>query len=181
MKNYFEGKVINLRGLAKEDYTIHLFNWANDPEFNHYLQTGLKPSTTHGMEKAYDRLIQSDSVVFTMVDGVKPIGLIGLYNIDWQTRSTEYRIHIGETNYWGTSAAKEATDFILKYAFETLNLHKVWLGVNNEHERAKKFYIKMKFVTEGLLKDGIYKNGKYYDILRMSIIRQRVKKRMKED
>jgi RimJ/RimL family protein N-acetyltransferase len=176
---FFEGKKINLRGIEKEDYTERMYKWANDPEFNRYLSHGLKPATIATMEKLYEDLINKENVIFAIVDKKTKItvGVIGLHHFNWQIISAEFTIHIGEKEFWGSGAASEATDFIVKYAFETLNLNKIWLGVNEANVRAVKFYEKKGFVNEGKLRAEIFRENKYFNSIIMSILRKEYESR----
>lgn len=175
---FYRGKKIYLRGIEKEDYTERLCKWANDSEFNRYLSYGLKPATVEAMEKLYEDLINKENAIFAIVDKKteKTIGLVGLHHFNWQIRSAEYTIHIGEKEFWGSGAACEATDFILKYAFETLNLNKVYLGVNEANVKAVNFYKKNKFIYEGKMRAEIFRENKYFDSIRMSILRKEYEK-----
>ena len=173
---YYEGEKINLRGIRREDYTECLYQWADDPDFNYYLSMGTKPSTLPMLEKYYERIINTENIVFAIVDkqSKKTIGLIGLYGLVWESRLAEYKIHIEKT-FWGRGIGTEVTNFILKYAFETLNLNKVWLGVNSEHQRAIKLYEKVGFIKEGTLREEVFRNNKYYNITKMGILKSECK------
>ena len=176
---YYEGEKVNLRGIEKEDYTDRMYRWANDPEFNHYLSHGLRPTTVEMMESLYDDLIGKENVIFAIVDkeNKETIGIVGLHHIDRQIRSAEYTIHIGEKAYWGSGTASESTDFVLKYAFETLNLNKVWLGVVEPNSKAVGFYEKKGFVREGELRDEVFRENRYFSSIRMSMLRKDYEKR----
>lgn len=176
---FYKGKLINLRGITKEDYTQGLYKWANDPEFNKHLSYSLRPFTAEDMEKLYEDLIKKENFIFTIVakKANKAIGIIGLHHPNWHVRSAEYTVHIGEKEFWGTGVAAEATEFILGYAFNTLNMHKVYLGVNEANIKAVKFYEKMNFKYEGKLRDEIFRNNKYYGSIRMSILKEEYMKR----
>ena len=166
---------IYLRGIKKEDYTEGLYNWANDDGVTHYMVTGLKPSIKESMEKLYNDIINNNAeLVFTIVDKEtdKAIGLVGLYSINLQVRSAEFRIIIGEKSFWGKGIGTECTKWIISYAFRSLNLNKVWLGVNEENLGAVKSYQKSGFVYEGKLRQEVYRNNQYYDIIRMSILKK---------
>jgi RimJ/RimL family protein N-acetyltransferase len=54
---------------------------------------------------------------------------------------------------------------------ETLNLNRVFLRVYAENVRAKRAYDKAGFVEEGRLREGVYKYGKYDDVIVMSVLR----------
>ena len=171
---FYEGKIIKLRGIEKEDYTEKMYKWANDNDFNRFLSHGIRPTTIQKMEKLYEALINKENFIFAIVDKrtEKTIGLIGLYNPNWQIRSIEYVIHIGEKYLWDSNESSEATNFIIKYAFETLNLNKVWLGIAKENQRAIKFYQKKGFVHEGELRAEIFRENKYFNSVRMSILKE---------
>jgi len=168
------GNNIKLRGIEKEDYTDSFYKWANDPEFNQYLSHGLKPTTKEMMGKLYEDLINKNNFLFVIVDKKteKTIGIVGLHHPNWQIRSAEYTIHLGDKGFWGKGHGSEATDFILNYGFETLNLNKVWLGVNEANKKAVNFYKKKGFVKEGELREEIFFRNIYFSSIRMSMIKK---------
>jgi ribosomal-protein-alanine N-acetyltransferase len=172
---FIVGEKIYLRGLEKKDLADNLFNWSNDSEVTYYMYTGLKPSNLDMLEKEYDQLVHSDKdVVMAIVDKKTDahIGNAGLYSINWLYRSAEFRIIIGEKKFWGKGYGTEATKLVIDYGFDKLNLNKLWLGVNADNAAAVKSYRNAGFVEEGVLRQEIYRNSKYYDAVRMSILRE---------
>lgn len=170
---FFRGERVLLRGVEREDYIECMLRWTNDPEFNRYLSHGIRPTTKAMMERLYEDLLEKENVIFAMVDPVSEVtmGIIGLHQFNWHNRSAEYAVHVGERRFQGTGAAGEATQFVLRHAFETLNLHKVWLGVNEANTRAVAFYEKMGFLREGVLRSEIFRENRYFGSLRMSMLR----------
>lgn len=61
--------------------------------------------------------------------------------------------------------------FLKKLAFEIVNLHTLKLEVVEHNERAINFYKKSGFNEEGKLKDFIFKDGKWHDIIVMGIMK----------
>jgi RimJ/RimL family protein N-acetyltransferase len=59
---------------------------------------------------------------------------------------------------------------LLRHAFQDLNLHRVWLRVLSDNEPAIHLYTKLGFIHEGRSRDVVFKNGKYADLLHMSIL-----------
>jgi len=170
---FIEGKKIYLRGLEKNDLVGNMFQWANDPEVTYYMFMGAMPNSMELLEEEYEQLTKSrNDVVFAVVekDTDLHIGNVGLYVINWISRAAEFRIIIGEKEYWNKGYGTEATKLTVQYGFEKLNLNKVWLGVNAEYKGAIKAYENAGFVHEGILRQEIYRNGKYYDAARMSIL-----------
>jgi ribosomal-protein-alanine N-acetyltransferase len=167
------GEKIYLRGLEKNDLIGNMFQWANDNEVTYYMFMGDRPNSLEKLEKEYDEIINSNNnVVFAIIEKKNDthIGNTGLYQINWISRAAELRIIIGEKEFWNKRYGTEATKLIVEYGFEKLNLNKVWLGVNAEHIGAVKAYENAGFVREGILRREIYRNGRYYDAIRMSIL-----------
>ncbi|MCX7795915.1 MAG: GNAT family N-acetyltransferase [bacterium] len=65
---------------------------------------------------------------------------------------------------------------MLRYAFEVLNLNRVELTVYDFNKRAIRCYEKTGFTLEGRLRQKIFKNGNYQDVLIMSILKEEWKK-----
>lgn len=171
---FIVGKGIYLRGLEKEDLKRNMFQWANDSEVTYYMFMGAIPNSMELLEEEYEQIVKSkNDVVFAIVDKKTDvhIGNVGLYTINWISWSGELRIIIGDKEYWNKGYGTEATKLTVQYGFEKLNINKVWLGVNAEHEGAIKAYENAGFVHEGILRQEIYRNGKYYDAVRMSILK----------
>lgn len=100
------------------------------------------------------------------------IGVVYLLQIDWLTRSSEYAIQIGETASQGSGAGYQATVKTLEHAFGDLNLKRVYLTVLESNERAISLYQKIGFVEEGKLRKAAFKNGRYADLIQMSILKE---------
>jgi RimJ/RimL family protein N-acetyltransferase len=60
---------------------------------------------------------------------------------------------------------------LLKHGFETLNLHRIFLRVYETNPRAIRTYEKVGFVHEGRMRQALYRQGQYHDILLMSVLR----------
>jgi RimJ/RimL family protein N-acetyltransferase len=172
---FIEGEKIYLRGLEKRDLTGRMFQWANDSEVTYYMFMGSMPNTTEQLEKEYEQILTSTrDVVFAIIDKESDahIGNVGLYSIQWIARSAELRIIIGEKGFWNRRYGTEATQLTVDYGFSKLNLNSIYLGVNAEHSGAIKAYENVRFVREGTMRQYIYRNSRYYDAIRMSILRE---------
>lgn len=178
---FIVGKTVYLRGVEKKDLST-MFQWANDSEVTRLMIMGFKPNNIELMEEEYNRSIRSNNeIVLLIVDKKteKIIGTTGFYMMNWVTRSAEYRILIGEKDFWGKGHGSEVANLMLTYAFDKLNLEKVWLGVNVENKAALKSYENAGYVKEGVLRKEIYRNGVYYDAVRMSVLREEYYKKKK--
>jgi len=181
---FLEGKRIYLRGLEKSDLPGRFFQWANDKEVTRFLFMGVFPNVLENLEEWFEEIRKSDKdIVFLIVDkkSDKEIGFCSFNQIRWLHRSAEYRIFIGEKECWDRGYGQETNKIMLRYGFELLNFNKIWLGVSASHTMALNSYIKSGFVKEGILRQEIYRNSRYYDAVRLSVLRDEYYKKHKQE
>ncbi|AEH34778.1 spermidine N1-acetyltransferase [Vibrio anguillarum] len=97
------------------------------------------------------------------------IGLVELIEIDYIHRSGEFQIII-TPEHQGKGFAQTLINKALDYSFTILNLHKIYLHVSTENEKAIHLYQKAGFVEEGHLVEEFFINGQYRDVKRMYIL-----------
>lgn len=91
------------------------------------------------------------------------LGTISLKNIDMQNRNAELGIAL-HPKAMGKGIGAEALKQIAQRAFEEMALHKIYLYVRKDNERAVKFYQKNGWACEGEFKGHICVRGEYKDI-----------------
>lgn len=101
-----------------------------------------------------------------------PIGSVYLQNINFVHKNAEYGIFIGETEALGHGFGTEAAKLVIRYAFEQLGLHKLYLRVISDNERAIRSYERAGFAVECVMRDEIFVDGGFCDVTRMSIIQE---------
>lgn len=98
------------------------------------------------------------------------LGEVVLNDIDSVNRSANIRIAISGQNNKGKGYGTEAMLLMLQYAFGTLNMHRIELGVYSFNGRAIHVYEKLGFKREGIQRDYLYFNYQYHDSIMMSIL-----------
>lgn len=182
------GERIRFRGVERADLPIFV-KWLNDPEVrqgilihhpfslveeeNWYEEMLKRPIDEHvlGIEV---RLSSEQTRVTSAPDVEEPwklIGSLAFTNFDWRNRSSEFGIMIGEKTYWNQGYGTEAVRLLVKHGFNTLNLNRIFLHVFENNLRAIRAYEKAGFVLEGRLRQAEFADGKYIDILVMSILK----------
>lgn len=159
-----------LKRLSVDHVSTEYLNWLNDPEVNGYLE--IKGEQTLSMLTSYIEQQYNNEVYFWAIhlkDSNKHIGNIKIDPINFEHKSGEYGILMGDRPNWGKGYAKEASLRIIKYCFEELKLSKITLGVIQDNINAVKLYEKIGFTTDEVKIDtGIY-NHKLSNSLRMSL------------
>ncbi|MEK7124676.1 MAG: GNAT family protein [Patescibacteria group bacterium] len=149
--------------------------WTNDPVVTYYLFTGQRPKNKKQAAANLRRDLESENnIIFLAVDKKtkKPIGYAGLYDINLIVRKAEFRILIGEKDFWGKGYGTEITELITFYGFDRIGLNRIYLGYTSAHDRADKTYKKVGYVYEGTRREDLYRNSTYYDSVIMAILRK---------
>ena len=165
---------VYLRALEQEDYkTIAI--WRNDTEITDLLG-GNRFYVSESREKGWvEQAIKDDRrnlyLGICLKDKNEIIGLVNLTSIDMLNQKAEFSILIGNKEYHGKGLGKISTELMLKHAFEQMNLNKVWLTVLSQNKKAIKLYKGIGFHEEGVVREDVYKNNKYQDMIMMSILK----------
>ncbi|MCD4684653.1 MAG: GNAT family N-acetyltransferase [Anaerolineae bacterium] len=91
-------------------------------------------------------------------DGV-PLGFMGLPEISFQHRTGMLGTRIGEPEYWGGGYGTDALLLIVDYAFDWLDLRRLWLKTMSSNVRVHRQMTKVGFVREGEEREATYADG----------------------
>lgn len=166
------GENVVLGPLRSED-SDKLFNWINDPDTVRY-NAPYRPVSIEGHSRWF-QTVGSDSsrVLFgirTAIDD-QLIGTVQLVGIHAVHRNAELIIRVGDQLNRGRRLGTEALVLALDFAWRDLNLHRVYLHVFSDNERAIKSYRRVGFQEEGRLREAAFVGGAWRDILIMGILR----------
>ena len=169
-----EGEVARLRPLCAADGAASV-RWRNDPDIRDNI-LGYRFPITEEMEAQWvDAVLKDQSrtrlvlAIEDKVDGAL-VGFAYLNGIDWFARNAELGLLIGERSRQGKGLAKEALALIAGYAFDTLNLNKLYLRVAAFNARALRLYRHFGFVEEGRQRQQAFIRGRYHDVVLMGLI-----------
>lgn len=169
------GQKVRLREYRKEDIE-KAQKYMNDPEIRRLLHPGIPYLYTfEDEEKWFNELSANKDVYNFAIETIKDkkyIGGCGLNKIDWKNSVAVVGIFIGDKEYWGKGYGTDAMKILIKFVFEQMNINKIKLNVFSFNQRAIKSYEKCGFRKEGILRQEIYRDGRYYDDIIMGILRE---------
>jgi RimJ/RimL family protein N-acetyltransferase len=145
-------------------------DWVNDEGLARLLGRAT-PVTEAQHEAWYKGLVgSSSSVVFAVRDlqTGQYLGNVWLHAIHWVNRNAELRILLGSEAARGQGHGTRACRLLLRFAFEKLGLHKVYLYVSSGNPRARRAFEKAGFGEEGVLRDEFFIDGQFLDVSRMA-------------
>lgn len=164
---------IYLRLMTYED-TDAIVSWRNkDAVRKNFIYQALFTRESH--ENWIRTMVETGKVVQMMICEVatdKPVGSVYIRDIDHTHHKAEYGIFIGEDTARGKGYGTAAAGLMIKYCFEELNLHRLFLRVYADNIQAIRCYEKAGFTKEAHLRDDVCIDGEYRDIVLMGIINE---------
>jgi RimJ/RimL family protein N-acetyltransferase len=99
------------------------------------------------------------------------IGFVGITALHPAHRLALLGARIGEPEYWGGGYGTDALLLLVDYAFDGLDLRKVWLVTTSINVRAMRQMDKVGFALEGLQRGATYADGAWHDDLFYGMLR----------
>lgn len=166
-----QGERVVLRAIEREDLPNYV-QWFNDPEvlvfFGRY-----QPMSLAEEQKWYEAMLGDSSVRnFAVEFEGRHIGGCGFGRIDGRNASAEVGLFIGVPELWDQGLGYDVLSALLRFGFEQMNLHRIYLRVFAGNERAVHLYEKVGFQHEGRWRDAAFRHGRYHDLLWMSVLRE---------
>lgn len=167
-QNLIDG--LRLRPLQPDDCGLVLV-WRNRPE----VRRGM--FTSHEIAEPehaawFARVLVDDSLSYFIAEHrARPIGIVGFYAIDHRHRRGEWSFHIGEYDTpkgAGTAMGALAIDqYFARYAFD-----KLCCSVLSDNAASLAMHARLGFVTEGLHKRHVWREGAAHDVHDMALFRE---------
>jgi RimJ/RimL family protein N-acetyltransferase len=165
------GDQIYLRPLELADAPA-IVAWFNDPEVTRFLLRH-QPMSLQAEEDFLRRLSTNEiDLVLGIVhtESERLIGTVGLHP-EYRCRTARFGLVLGDKATWDRGYGTAVTKLIVTHAFDTLNLNRLWLHVYEYNPRGIHVYEKVGFRTEGRLREETYRDGRYWDVIVMGLLR----------
>lgn len=163
---------VTIREITYTD-TPNIVKWRNTA----FVNTNFifrEPFTTEIHEKwIRDKVETGSSIQYIIEVNNLPVGSIFLKDVDSANEKAEFGIFIGDEQYINKGVGTIATKLLLNKAFGCKKLHKIYLRVFANNQRALKSYEKNGFHQEAYLKDDVKIDGTFYDMILMAIFNKR--------
>jgi len=145
--------------------------WLSDPELAEALGVHREVSLEE-TSRWIARAVSDPGIhAFAVLCGGEHVGNVVLDQMDEHLSTVRLSIYIGDSAQRGRGLGDAAVALALDQAFERLGVHKVWLTVHVENERAIALYGRCGFEREGVLKGEFLLGGRRIDAVRMAAFR----------
>ena len=172
----YEGRLVRLRAFDNGDL-LHCLSYSNDYEVMRGASGAiLYPSTVDDEARAMGGSTSYTSgeyqfAIETLSDR-RFIGKCGFTKVNWRNRLAEMAILIGEKELHGKGFGADAVRTLCRFGFSEMNLRKIKAAVFDFNAPALRCYEKCGFKREGVLKQEMFRDGAYHDVILMALFRQ---------
>ncbi len=161
---------INLVEIKEEDLEL-IRRWRNSKEVSQYMYTS-EEITSENQKKWFERIKLDASQKYWLIEyNGKKLGLVSIYNIKENFKHCSWAFYIGNTEVRGAGIGSKVEFTILNYVFETMKFNKLMCEVFSFNEKVIHMHEKFGFNQEGLFKKHILKDGKYFDVVALAILK----------
>jgi RimJ/RimL family protein N-acetyltransferase len=172
------GKLVRLEAMQAEVFAEHALRWGRDSEYRRLLdsqpprlwsQKGTQEWMKKSMEKGLPDYL---GFLIRTLEDERAVGDIGLDGIRWEHGDAYVGIGLGDRADWGKGFGTDAMRILARFAFNELNLHRLTLDVFEYNPRAIRSYEKVGFVREGAHREALLREGRYWDLIYMGLLRE---------
>ena len=138
-------KRLILRPWREED-AEELYKYASDPAVGPMAGWPPHTSVENSREILRTVLCAPDTFAVCLRDAGRPIGSIGFHRNDLAEEADEYELGywIGKP-FWGQGLIPEAARELLRYAFDTLGMARIWCGYYDGNDKSRRVQEKLGF------------------------------------
>lgn len=167
-----KGEKVVLRPVEREDIKV-LYALESNVDLVILGNGHWVPEPLAAWEKNYEKRLEDEEQTFfaITVEGVV-IGTIGLHHRNRRNSTSEFGIGINHPDYVGKGYGRDAIQVLLRWAFQVQNYRRIWLTTTSNNPRAIKAYEACGFVHEGRLREHVFMNGEYVDMIQMGLLRR---------
>ena len=174
-----EGQSVVLRKHVPENLGAFR-RWYRDPDVARLARYQDGPMSIEEIDRFFQgRAVGPESMAMAIhLRGTdRLIGTCAFSQLDGDNGSALFHITIGEKEEWGRGFGTEATRLMVDHAFGALGLHRVALTVFEFNERAIRAYVTCGFTTEGRAREAIWRDGRWWHEVSMSILESKWRQR----
>lgn len=173
---FLKGKNVILKVLTRDDVVNSgWYGWFNDEVLCKTLQKHYFPNSVEAQMEFWESNVKNCSsklqLGICLIDGGPILGIISLNNIDHINSKAEISAIIAEKEARNIAIFVESCKLLFNHAFYTLNIHRIYGGSISE-DLVMLMCRMLKCKQEGIARQDIFKDGKYHDAYRYSLLRE---------
>ncbi len=166
-------ELINFINLSSEEVEMVRI-WRNHPEVKRWMYNDRYITKEEHLNFISSLKMDERNFYYLVKKDSLNVGVLSLNRVDLYNRNSYFGIYANPFERL-PYAAVVLEKALLKLAFEVANLHTLKLEVIENNERAIKFYKRMGFKEEGRLREFVYREGRWLDVIIMGMTEEEYK------
>jgi RimJ/RimL family protein N-acetyltransferase len=153
-----------------------VMTWVNDREVMQYFAQRQERITEQDERRYIEQLVSSRTDrAFSVFAGERDdeasyVGQVSVNQIYAPAKNGRVFLVV-RAPMQGRGHGRASLDALVAQAFGPLDLHKLWLIVRRDNRRSQAMYLRAGFEFEGVLRDEYCVAGRYFDMVRMGLVR----------
>lgn len=161
------GKKTLIRAIEPSDLPL-LAEMINDPDIESCVAGWSFPVSEYQQSRWLDSTLNDNKTKRFIIETTdksenKAIGMIYLTDIDWKNRSVGTGIKLSSKAPRNQGYASDAVTALFGYTFDELQMHRIAFKIIETNVPSIKLYERVGAKREGVLRQSVYKNGRYVD------------------
>ncbi|MBD8519630.1 UDP-4-amino-4,6-dideoxy-N-acetyl-beta-L-altrosamine N-acetyltransferase [Lysinibacillus fusiformis] len=153
----------------REEHLEQVLEWRTQEDVTKFMNTDIEKDMDK--QRAWFRRISNSKNNAYWIIEIKenPIGVISLNNIDFENKRTSWGFYIGEEKYRLYGGI--IPPYFYNYIFSSFDFHKITAEVLEGNHNVMKLNIMHGYRMVGVYKDHILKNGSYFDLNLLELLK----------
>jgi RimJ/RimL family protein N-acetyltransferase len=165
-----QGSLVTLRPPLPQD-AERFVEWLSDADVTRTLGNQSAPTLEYEREWLAQRRDEDTSVFWCVEYEGRHVGSTGIWLIDWTNRHAKTGTVIGDKSVWNRGIAGEAMRLRTRYAFETLDLHKLYSGYLDGNEASWRAQRSAGYREVGRHREHFFRAGRWIDEVLTEVLR----------
>ena len=165
----FQGQYVRLRAFEPANVQSDAL-FVNHPETARLMYRGIPFPATMEDEMQFissqSRLTRGEYQFAVETLSGEMVGRCGIASVDWKNRCAELNILIGHP-FRQKGYGRDALSLLCRFCFDQMNLHRLKVSVLSSNTGAVRCYLSCGFEQEGCLRQEVFRDGTYLDVLLM--------------
>jgi RimJ/RimL family protein N-acetyltransferase len=159
-----------IRQLRLED-AERMYQWVRDPVIARAIGLSHEPTLDYTVQWIQRSLDDSLISAYALLLKQSHVGNVVLDKTDTYLKTSRLSVYLGDPSVRGIGVGVTGIYQAMADGFKKYGLHKIWLTVDVNNQRAVKSYTKLKFKLEGVLREEFLVNDVRRDVYYMGVLR----------